>query len=128
MAALLSRLLRDQGRDMEALRLNESAEAAAAEDDVDTQALWRLIRAPIVARLDSTDKAEELARSAVELALKTDAPALKADALTALAEVLRIAGQREDALEAIQQAIALYAEKGDLVSKSRSENWARTLN
>jgi tetratricopeptide (TPR) repeat protein len=128
MAALLSRLVRDQGRDMEALRLNESAETAAADDDVDTQALWRLIRAPIAARLGSTDKAEVLARSALEFSLKTDAPTLKADALTALAEVLSLARRRDEALEAIQQAIALYTEKGDRVSKARLENWARVLN
>ena len=49
-AALLARLVREQGRDDEALELTRSAEAASAADDIESQALWRMVRAPILAR------------------------------------------------------------------------------
>ena len=41
MAALLARVVRDQGRDEEALALSRTAERTAAEDDLDAQVLWR---------------------------------------------------------------------------------------
>ncbi len=50
-AAVLSRVLREQGRDDEALALSKTAETAAAADDVDAQVQWRSVRAPIVARM-----------------------------------------------------------------------------
>jgi ATP/maltotriose-dependent transcriptional regulator MalT len=127
MTALLSRLVRDQGRDDEAMRLSEAAESSAAEDDVDTQALWRLIRAPMLARSGRAEEGEALARAALELAMQTDAPVLQADALLALSEVLGAAGRREDALEAAERATALYEAKGDRISRKRLDDWARTL-
>ncbi len=75
MAAMLSRVVRDQGRDDEALVFSQIAEAATAADDIESQALWRSIRAPIVARAGNLAEAESLARAAVELSQKTDAPA-----------------------------------------------------
>jgi tetratricopeptide (TPR) repeat protein len=68
MAALLSRVVRDQGRDDDALVLSRRAEEATAVGDVESQALWQSIRAPILARAGRTEEAESLARSAVELA------------------------------------------------------------
>jgi tetratricopeptide (TPR) repeat protein len=128
MAALLSRLVRDQGRDLEALELSKAAEATAAEDDVDTQALWRLIRAPMLARSGKDDDAEGLARSALEFAMKTDSPTLRADALFALAEVLELGGRRDAAKEQIRAAMDLYTSKGDQASLERSKAWAQKLS
>jgi len=48
MAALLARLVREQGRDDEALSLLVDAEQATADDDIESQVLWRAIRAPIL--------------------------------------------------------------------------------
>jgi hypothetical protein len=42
--------VRAQGRDEEALALTRTAEAAAHDDDVEAQVLWRATRAPILAR------------------------------------------------------------------------------
>ena len=90
-AALLSRVERDQGRDAEALTFSQVAEDATAADDVDSQALWRSIRAPILARAGKQAEAESLARSAVELARQGDAPQLQADTMVELAAVLALA-------------------------------------
>jgi ATP/maltotriose-dependent transcriptional regulator MalT len=67
MAALISRVVRDQGRDEDALAFSRRAEEATAADDVESLALWRSIRAPILARAGRMEEAESLARSAVEL-------------------------------------------------------------
>jgi class 3 adenylate cyclase/tetratricopeptide (TPR) repeat protein len=120
MAALLARIVRDQGgRDAEALALTQAAEAASAEDDLEALALWRMVRAPIVARTGRFEDAEALARHAVEFARRTEAPMLQADALAELAAVLRLAGRHADAEATAGEAVALYEAKGNVVAVER---------
>jgi class 3 adenylate cyclase/tetratricopeptide (TPR) repeat protein len=126
-AALLSRVLRDQGRDDEALAFSKVAEEATADDDMESQALWRSIRAPIVARTGQLAEAESLARSAVELSERSDAPQMRADTLAELAAVLKLAGRRDEARRAIDQAIAIFEAKGDTASAGRASAWAADL-
>jgi tetratricopeptide (TPR) repeat protein len=126
-AALLARIVREQGRDREALELTIAAEEAAAADDFDAQALWRSVRAPIVARSGDLVQAETLARAALDLAERTEAPVLQADTRSELAVVLSLAGRIDEALAAITKAIALYTAKGDIVSAARSASWAEQL-
>jgi tetratricopeptide (TPR) repeat protein len=128
MAALLAKLTRDQGRLDEALAWSERAEAASAEDDVDSQALWRSVRAPILARNGALDEAEALARRACELVQGMEAPMLRADAFAELAAVFMIARRRDEAKAAARQALELYEAKGDLVSTSRLRNWLSNLD
>jgi ATP/maltotriose-dependent transcriptional regulator MalT len=128
MAALLSRLVRDQGRDDEALEFSKVAEEASAADDVESQALWRSIRAPIVARAGNTVLAEELARTALDMVRRTEAPCMQADALVELASVLRLAGKVSEAREALGEATALYTAKGCIVSATRSRDLASELD
>lgn len=127
MAALLSRLVRDQGRDNDAMVLSQSAEAATAAHDLESQALWRSIRAPIVARQGDTALAEELARTAVEIFRGTEAPDLQADSLSELAAVLHLAGKDGEAHSAMDEAIALYTAKGNVVAAARARAWAADL-
>jgi len=127
MAALLSRVVRDQGRDEEALVLSRRAEEATAADDVESLALWQSIRAPILARAGKLAEAESLARSAVELSLKSDAPQMQADSLSELAAVLMQASRPDEARQAIEKAISIYQVKGDVVSAARSLTWAKQL-
>jgi tetratricopeptide (TPR) repeat protein len=127
-AALLARLVRDQGRDQEALALTAMAEAASADDDLDSQALWRSTRAPILARAGQLAQAEELAKTAVEFVRQTEAPVLQADALSDLATVLHLAGKTEDAKATIEEAIALYTAKGNVVSAARCKKMAEGLS
>jgi class 3 adenylate cyclase/tetratricopeptide (TPR) repeat protein len=126
-AALLARLVAGQGRDDEALELTEMAEAASAEDDLDSQALWRSTRAGILARSGKLPEAEEMARAAVEFVRQTEAPMLKADALSDLADVLQIAGKTEEAYRIIDEAMRLYAAKGNTVSAGRCKKMAEGL-
>lgn len=114
-AALLARIVRDQGRDEEALGLLVTAEQATAEDDIESQALWRGVRATILARRGHYDDAEALARIAVGLTLATEAPNMQADALLELAEVLRLAEKSSEAEASATRAVELYLSKGNLV-------------
>lgn len=123
-AALLSRVLRDQGRDDEALEYSQIAEAATAADDTESQALWRSIRAPILARAGKPLEAEALARSAVEFSKQSDAPQMRADALAELAAVLMLAGRLDESRIEVDHAIAIYLAKGDGVSAARWTAWA----
>jgi tetratricopeptide (TPR) repeat protein len=123
-AALLARIVRDLGRDDDANRYLAVAEELAAPDDIEGQALWRAIRAPIVARGGNATLAEELARTAVELIRKTEAPMMQADALVELADVLKMNGKRDEAQRANEEALALYAAKGNVVSAARCRAWS----
>jgi class 3 adenylate cyclase/tetratricopeptide (TPR) repeat protein len=125
--ALLAHLVRDQGRNDEALALLDAAERVAAADDHEAQALCRLVRAPILARAGDLAQAEALARTAVELASRTEGPILQADACQALSQVLALAGRRAEALAEAAQARTLYLNKGDVVSAERTDAWSRSL-
>jgi tetratricopeptide (TPR) repeat protein len=120
MAAALARIVRDAGRDDEALELSKTVEAAAAEDDVDAQVQWRSIRAPILARAGDIAGGEALARAALRLARASEAPALQADTLCELAEVLVLAGRADEARSVFKEAVTLYAAKGDVISARRA--------
>jgi class 3 adenylate cyclase/tetratricopeptide (TPR) repeat protein len=125
LATLLARLVREQGRDAEALQFTEAAERSAGAEDFDAQALWRSTRAPLVARSGDLVLAERLAREAVELSLRTEIPCLQADALADLAAVLRFAGRHVEARASIDDAVAIYTRKGDTASSERTRRWAQ---
>jgi ATP/maltotriose-dependent transcriptional regulator MalT len=120
MAALLARLAREQGRDDEALALSRTAEQATADDDTESQALWRMVRAPLLARAGDLAQAEALARGALALVRQTESPMLQADALAELAEVLRLASRGDEARATLDEAIALYEAKGNRVAARRA--------
>jgi len=120
MTALLARMAREQGQDGEALALSRTAEQATAEDDTESQALWRMVRAPILARSGELAQAEELARAALALVRQTESPMLQADALAELAEVLRLASRGDEARATLAEAVALYEAKGNRVAAARA--------
>jgi predicted ATPase len=95
-----------------------SAEAAA-EDDWISQCLWRSARAKVIAARGGFDRALEHAAEAIELIGHTDWINTRADRLTDLADVLRMAGRPDEAADALRQALRLYEEKGNLVGVER---------
>jgi tetratricopeptide (TPR) repeat protein len=115
-AAELAHVLHVQGRDEEALQLAEQSRKEAVSDDVEAQTLWRRARAKVVANRGAPDEAECLAREAERLASATDDVLLRADALVDLAAVLRLAGRADAAIAALEPALALYEQKGNLAS------------
>jgi ATP/maltotriose-dependent transcriptional regulator MalT len=98
MAAFLADALADQGLDDEALEYARVSKETATPVDVVTQAMWRIAQAKA-----SGDA--RLAREAVELALTTDDPDLKARALL-------VTGERD-------AAAAYYQAKGNIAAIAR---------
>jgi class 3 adenylate cyclase/tetratricopeptide (TPR) repeat protein len=118
-AAVLGETLYNEGRDDEAARFTEITEELAAADDLVPQALWRGVRAKVLARRGELDQAEDLAREAVALVENTDFPDLQAGTFLSLAEVLESAGKTEEAARLTDRARELYERKGNLVAARR---------
>jgi class 3 adenylate cyclase/tetratricopeptide (TPR) repeat protein len=121
LTALLARSVLAQGRPEEAAEIAGTAINLAAEDDIEPQALSRGVRARILASEGKLDEAERLAREAVELMRKTDAPVKQGDALLDLAEVLVKSGQTRAAQAVIEESKKLYESKQSTVARARAE-------
>jgi class 3 adenylate cyclase/tetratricopeptide (TPR) repeat protein len=118
-AGLLGQLRYRKGdlRDAEALSL--ICEDLSADDDVASQALWRGTRAKVLAARGDVEAALPLAEAMLELVKDSEAPMMRAEALTEYADVLSLSGRETDAAAARAEALQLYELKGDLVSAER---------
>ena len=94
------------------------AAAIGASDDVPTQMLWRQVRAKVLARRKEYVEAERLAREAVAIGEETHFLNGQGDAHADLAEVLLLAGKREEADTALKEALGRYERKENRVSAS----------
>src|SRR5207249_2524993 len=92
-----------------------------ASDDAITQMLWRQVRGKVLARRGEHAKAELLAREAVAISQDTDMLDAQADTYADLAEVLLLTGKPDEAATALEQALARYERKGNLVSTQRAQ-------
>jgi class 3 adenylate cyclase/tetratricopeptide (TPR) repeat protein len=91
----------------------------SASDDADGQTLWRLVKAKVLARRGEHSEAEQLAHEAVEICEATDMLNAQGDAFADLAEVLALGGHREAAVEALEDALARYERKENVVMAQR---------
>jgi tetratricopeptide (TPR) repeat protein len=102
-------------------RLDEAERWAArvaelgADDDAVTQILWRQARARVLARRAEHEEAERLASEAVEIGETTEDLSSKAEARATLGDVLALAGRPEDATDAIDEALARFEAKENVV-------------
>ena len=119
-AAMFSRTLFAEGRYDEAERYTRTSEAAAHPNDVLSHIFWRSTRAKILAHRGEFGVAEDLARQAVAFAEQSDFLNGHAEALMDLAEVLELAGKPDQAAASIDQALALYERKGNIVMAERA--------
>jgi tetratricopeptide (TPR) repeat protein len=114
-AGELARVLYEQGRADEAEQMSRHAQQLADADDIASQMLWRTVQAKVAARKGNHDGALILIGEAVDLLKPTDAVSAQAETLADLAEVLRHAGRGKDADDVLEDAIALYELKGNIV-------------
>jgi tetratricopeptide (TPR) repeat protein len=84
-----------------------------------TQMLWRQVRAKVLAQRGEHAEAEELAREAVALGEQTDFLDAQGDAYADLAQVLAMTGRSGDAAAALEQALARYERKENVVVAER---------
>jgi class 3 adenylate cyclase/tetratricopeptide (TPR) repeat protein len=102
-----------------------AAELGTDEDAV-TQMLWRQARARVLARRGEHAEAERLARRAIEIAETTEDLNSKAEARADLGEVLAIAGRPEDAADVVEEALARFEAKENVVrAKEMRDRLAR---
>ncbi len=121
-AAELGEAMFRQGGLDEAERLSEVSEELGAGDDRYNEAMWRRLRAKVLAARGDLDRAKEFARQAVESAAGLGFLDDAALAWLSLAEILRAAGNAE-AGAAAAEALALFRRKGNLVGAG----WAQAL-
>ena len=114
-AGLLADAVLRQGRLDEAIVLSAECEATTADDDVESQSLWRRVRARALAERGELDAAVRLSEDAYQLVADTDAPLLKGGTLVDMATVRAAAGQLSDATAAARRALDLFEAKGDEV-------------
>lgn len=119
-AAMLARVLYEQGRYAEAEELTHLSERTSHLNDVFAHITWRAVRAKTLARRGEMGKSLALARDAIEFASVSDFLNTHADALLDLADVLELAHRPDEAVPAVENAIALYERKGNVVSAQRA--------
>jgi class 3 adenylate cyclase/tetratricopeptide (TPR) repeat protein len=117
-AALLARAYCELERLDEADMWADRAAELGASDDVLTQMLLCQVRARVLGRRGEHSKAARLAHEAVAIGKRTHMLNQLADSYADLAEVLYLGGRRDEAMAALEQALARYERKGNLVRAS----------
>ena len=122
-AGILAQALYRQGRYDEAADMADLCRSNAGRWDVDAQCAWRTAHAGVAAQRGKLEDAKALAREAIALIDATDYLNERADTYMALAEVLQLGGQAEEATAAVQHAVELYGHKGAtyLVEKAQAQ-------
>ena len=103
------------GRDREADRIARRCAALVSEDDASPQAMWRQVRARVLAGRGQTRRALELAQEAVDIIMTTDHLNEQGDAMMDLASVRETADDRGGAAAAFATAVEIYEAKGNTV-------------
>jgi tetratricopeptide (TPR) repeat protein len=117
--SILADVLIEQGKIDEASALALRAIELSAPDDVDPLTRAKSVLAVARAREGKANEAEAAARDAVESCRGTDLIMILADALRRQGEVLRASGKEEDAVGALNEALAAYEQKGNVVMAAR---------
>ncbi len=118
-AGFLARALLEQGRFEDADAMAEEARTLSADDDVESQLLWRGVAAKLLALRGLNDEALAMAESEREIAATISSPGYQADALTDTADVLAAIGRKQEAAPHLSEALRLFDVKGDATSAGR---------
>jgi class 3 adenylate cyclase/tetratricopeptide (TPR) repeat protein len=119
LAGLHAEALIAQGRAEEALERIETAERRLLEDDTDAQIILLRARSQLAANQGSLEEAEAFARRANERAGRTDDLSLRGGVLADIAALHELSGRPEEARAALEQALALFDQKGNVVMAER---------
>jgi len=111
-----ARALCAQGLDQDAMLLIERLDSAPADPSFSYRIRRTEVIGRLLARAGDHRVAVAYAREAVELAERADFLGFHADALSGLAEVHRLGGRPEAAIEALGSAVRLYERKGNVVA------------
>jgi tetratricopeptide (TPR) repeat protein len=121
LAPQLGRVLAFLGRLDEAENYAVRGRDAAPADDWASQSFWRSALALVAAFRGGLVEAERLAREAVAMNEGVDYLPQMADAWLDLGTVLRLAGRKDEAADALSRALSLLEAKGDAVRAGRAQ-------
>jgi tetratricopeptide (TPR) repeat protein len=119
-APYLGRVLYRLGRYEEVEPLAQKGRELGDPDDVLTQVEWRETQALVHSARGEHADAQRLAHEAVEFSLRGDALMRQGDAFFDLAEVLEVAGHRQEAVSALQEALERYERKEAIPPAARA--------
>ena len=124
---MLAEVLYRQGRYEESTDLAAACQELASPDDVASQFLWRCVQAKLLARDRQRERSDALLTEALDMIGASDWLDWQGNGFMDLAEVRRLGGRVADAVEALAQASARFAEKGNVVSARRAGELAGDL-
>jgi tetratricopeptide (TPR) repeat protein len=117
--AFLADALYADGRHDAAESMAHRAEQESAAVDSINFAVAHAVLARLAAGRGDHVAADELSQSALDYAYRMDMPTVRGNALVARAQVLRASGRQDEASQALEQALHLYEQKGDLATAAR---------
>jgi class 3 adenylate cyclase/tetratricopeptide (TPR) repeat protein len=126
-AGILAEVLYRQGRYQESAELAGVCRELASPDDVPSQFLWRCVQAKLLARDRQLERSDSILAEALELISHSDWVDWQGNGFMDLAEVCQLRGRTADAIEALAQASARFAAKGNVVSLRRADELADEL-
>jgi ATP/maltotriose-dependent transcriptional regulator MalT len=126
-AAMLADVLYLQGRYRDSAELVAVCRDLASPDDVASQFLWRCVQAKLLARDRQHEQSDSMIAEAIALIGRSDCVDWQGDGFMDLAETYRLRGRTGDALEALAQASARFAAKGNIISARRADELAGRL-
>ena len=109
----------DLGRDDNALAFADEVEKIAQPDDFEPHARQACVRARVLARRGDHDGAARVIRAAVAAVEPTDYLPLRAYVAMSLAELERLANRPDGEQAALEEALRLVEQKGDVVTTDR---------
>ena len=107
------------GRDDEAMAFADEVERIAQPEDFEPHVRQACVRARVLARRGDHDAAATVIQAAVARAAETDYLTLRTYAAISLAEVERLAGRTEGERSALEEALRICEQKGDLLTAKR---------
>lgn len=119
-AAMLARVHLQQARNEEAETIARICERVAPATQLDPQIKARAIRAVVLSRRGQHEEAEILASEAMALAERSEQLNSQAETLLDLGEVLRNAGQFDEAERLVERSIRCFERKGNLVGAANA--------
>jgi hypothetical protein len=126
-AGMLAEVLYRQGRHRESSELAGVCRELASPDDVASQFLWRCVHAKLLARDRQHERSDAILAEALELIGDSDWVDWQGNGFMDLAEICLLRGRTADAIEAVGQASARFAAKGNVVSLRRADELAAEL-
>jgi tetratricopeptide (TPR) repeat protein len=117
-AVELANVLHSLRRDEEALELLDAHPVSRWETLSVT--LWQSTRAKVLASLGRTGEAIELAAAARKRIARTDFLSVHGDVLLDACEVLTFASRGDEAIPLLEEALCLFAQKGNVVGGTRA--------